>query len=206
MLLPGFLSVRKKGGRMHKRNLPKIAFVLVAALLGTASTAWCDPFSLTLISSGGGVYGYGITLPANSSVTFLQGQTIALTGMSLVTGASVGSAILNAGFTVQSSTSSSVTFVQTLPAGSSFSTSGSSTPFTFVELFVDSTAPLGTVNWAGHTNLSDLSGTVGGPGPVAPTTIPEPGSLPMLLARIAALGLVVFARRRGMLRPNQLPT
>jgi hypothetical protein len=66
------------------------------------------------------VYTYGITVPAQTNTLFLQNETISLTGLSGVTGASVGETLSVTGWTVQSWTSSSVIFVQSLALTSTY--------------------------------------------------------------------------------------
>jgi len=184
---------------MHTRNLLKIALALVAAVLGTASTAWCDTITLTLISSGGGVYEYAVAIPAGGTVTFDGGQTITLTGLSGVTGASIESP-LSLALVVQSFTSTSVTFVEPLDANSSIQNLTGATVYDGT-LIVDSTSPSGTVDYTMQTSSGSISGTVGGP-----VATPEPGSFSMLLTSVLGLGaLVFFSRREGMLRHSPGP-
>jgi hypothetical protein len=62
-------------------------FATVAVVL--AASQWGFASSITLTSSGGGVYDYGLTLVPGESVGFAPGNTITLSGLSGVTGASV---------------------------------------------------------------------------------------------------------------------
>ena len=183
------------GGGDMKRLMLKIGLGVVLAVLGTASTAWCDSFSLSLVSSGGGIFDYGITVPANTGVTFDINQTITLTGLSGVTSASVSGFLgFASGFAVSSFTSTSVTLVDTaFPFGV---TNPNPVAVTLGDFLVDSTAPLGTVNWSGQTSVGTFSGTVGGP-----VATPEPETLSLLLAGMAALGSLCWSSRR-----KRLPT
>lgn len=172
-----------------RKSLWIVLAVMVVAV--GAPSAHADSSSLTLISSGSGIYDYGITVPGGQDISFLQNQTITLTGLSDVTGASVSGALLGDSFAVSSFTSTSVTFVQTGIAGFSGA-------ITFGDFLVDSTAPLGTVNWSMETQSGTLSGTVGGP--VA--TAPEPSSAALMLLGV---GLVFVMRKRNS-RGHQLAT
>lgn len=187
---------------MRNPSFLKIAVAVVAATLGTASAARCDSFSVSLISNGGGVYEYGITLPANNQVDFsgnTTSESITISGMSGVTGASVSGLLASFGWSVASFNSSSVTF-DISPFTSDLANFGS-VPFTWGTFSIDSASPLGTVNWSGNDDAGSFSGTVGGPvGGIAAT--PEPGSLSMLLTGIALVGLLYFSpRRRGLFLP-----
>jgi hypothetical protein len=179
---------------MCKRKLAIIALALVAAVLGTPSKAWCDPI-LTLISSGGGVYDYGVTLQPNDNVSFppFGSWQISFTGLSGVTGASATNTF---SMFVPSFTSDSVTFSTKVGP---ILTNPLQTPVTLGDLIIDSTAPLGSVNWNLVDFEGNLSGTVSGP-----VGVPEPGSLSMLLPGIAGFGLLgILARRRGAPRCNR---
>jgi len=162
---------------------------LVSAVLalGLAPSAKADSFSISLISSGSGLYDYGITVPGLSSAGFFKNETITFTGLSGVTGAST----TLSGFTVQSFSFSSVTFVQSLVNQSVFDNI-LNVPFSFGDFIIDSTAPLGTVDWSGIANGQLNSGTVAGP--VSSVTTPEPSSLLLLAGGLA--GLFGLRRKR----------
>src|SRR5262245_22764742 len=100
------------------RLLVPLLLVSAVLALGLAPSARADSFSISLISSSGGLYDYGITVAPNTTTVFLQNETITFTGLSGVTGASV----LSLDFTVQSFSSSSVTFVLTLPSSTFINT------------------------------------------------------------------------------------
>jgi PEP-CTERM motif len=175
---------------MNPRFWLPILVVSAALALCLAPSANADSFSISFIAVGNGHYNYGITIPANTNVTFLQNETITFTGLSGVTGASL-TGDLDIFFTVQSFTSSSVTFVQSLFPTLTFVNFGVNVPFTSDTFVIDSTAPVGTVDWSGTANGTLNSGTV--PGPVS-SGVPEPSSLLLLAGGLT--GLLSWRRKR----------
>jgi hypothetical protein len=141
---------------------------------------------IVLISSGGGVYDYGFDV-TSGLLSFFQNQTVTVSGLSGVTGASVDTSFADNGFTVESFTSSSVTFIQSGFGAVNFPNG------TFGDLIVDSTVlTLGTVNWSAQTaTAGTISGTV--EGPVGSVSAPEPSSVALLLL---GTGLVFAMRKR----------
>jgi hypothetical protein len=140
---------------------------------------------IVLISSGGGVYDYGVEV-TGTFLAFFQNQTVTISGLSGVTGASVDTFLAESGFTVESFTSSSVTFIQSVFGAANLFTGTSG------DFIVDSTVlTLGTVNWSAQTVGVTLNGTV--EGPVASVSASEPSSVALLLLGI---GLMFAMRKR----------
>jgi hypothetical protein len=107
-----------------------LASTAALALLLAGSQS-CLANSITLTSSSNGVYDYGLTV-TNLLDVFDKGQTISLSGLSGVTGASVAGVLAADGFKVSSFTSTSVVYAETLPVALLPG------PFTWGSLVVDS--------------------------------------------------------------------
>jgi hypothetical protein len=63
--------------------------LLVVAAFASIFAGSGNADSLTLISQSGGLYDFGIQLDANHGIVFVPGDSISLTGLAGVTGASV---------------------------------------------------------------------------------------------------------------------
>jgi hypothetical protein len=166
------------------------AIFVLAVLVMSVRASRAD--SIVLTSSGAGVYGYGIELdPGSPGVMAMPGNSLTLTGLFGVTGASAAPGI---GFT-STFTSTSATFTETAGLVSTGNNPGSSPIILPDFFFVDSAdTTIGNISYVATTsNQGTLSGTA--QGPVAPpSAIPEPSSL--ILAGSGLLGLAGVARRK----------
>src|SRR5215471_6776219 len=146
----------------------------VAGVLAGSQWGFATP-SITLTSSGGGIYDYGVTVPPFETVTLNPNATITLLGLSGVTGASTAD-FLGTCFAISSFTPSSALYGQKLVFGSCELDNSSDAPFTEGTLVVDSSVlTLGTVDFSMQTSAGTISGTT--QGPVAAAAVPEPAGL-----------------------------
>lgn len=159
----------------------KNVLIILGLVIFIASAQVSRADSIALESRVGGVYTYGFRLTSSSSVFFGKGQTITLSGLSGVTGASTGSMFALGNFAVQSFNSTSVVFVQAGPYGGTTYYP----PSDLESLVVDSSVlTLGPVSYTFMDSSATGSGSV--EGPAAPA--PEPSSF-TLLGLVILLGL-----------------
>jgi hypothetical protein len=157
---------------------------LLAGLIGAATATEAGLAAtptIELTSSGGGVYDYTFVGVDGIETRFLNGQTITLSGLSGVTGASVsGEAVM---FFSASFTSTSAVFTLTCCGSSGFGDVS-------VDGFEVSSSVL-TTGPVDYTMVTDNPGILAGTieGPVA-ASAPEPSTWAMMLLGFAGLGYV----------------
>jgi hypothetical protein len=166
------------------------------ALFSATLAARADSISIVLDSASSGTYNYGLELPASTSIEFVPGDSITLTGLAGVTSASLG--LSNDGDFTISNTSTSVTLAEN-PYYSGIGLSNySQDTYVLTDLFsVFSTdLTLGTVDFAINGTPAS-TGTV--EGPMTPSVVPEPSSFVLSGTGLLMLGGIVYTqkRRRG---------
>jgi hypothetical protein len=165
----------------------------LALLLAGSEACFAAPVAtLTLTSSGAGVYDYGLTVGPEDTVQFNPNQTITLSGLSGVTGASVSGVL--SGFTVQSVNATSTVFAEPGNTTTGFS-NPNTVPITVGTLIVDSSVLTpGTVDFSLETSDGTITGTT--QGPVA--AVSEPGSTLLLGTFVLGFsGLFAWRNRKA---------
>ena len=162
---------------------------ILALVLLLAGSQLCPASTITLTSSSGGIYDYVVTITPGETLSLQFGDTITLSGLSGVTGAST---IFNPALcfvSVSTFTSSSVVFEEdngcVADNGTAFPIAATGT------LVVDSSVlTTGPVNFAMETgNEGTVTGSTIGP----VSTVPEPPSL--ILLEAVMMGLVASRHR-----------
>jgi hypothetical protein len=165
--------------------LMKAALAAMLALAFAVAPARCDSANLSLSSSAGGAYIYDLSVSSVGSITFGPGDTLTLTGLAGVTGASAPLFGFSASST---STTASAEIVQITE------TFGGPVGFDGV-LTVDSTSlTIGTVEWelSGPDFSTPITGTTEGP-----VAAPEPGTIGLALIGLCGLACAVeFSRSK----------
>ena len=139
----------------------RVLIVLATVAMVLAVSPWGFAASITLTSSGGGIYQYGLTLAPGDDVAFFNDAAITLSGLSGVTGASVTGVLSHNCLTVSSVSPASVVYGVPKPCG--FMNEGRVT-LTDGTLSVNSSAATaGTINFSMQATDGTVNGLTQGP-------------------------------------------
>jgi hypothetical protein len=170
------------------RVLVKAALAVMLALLFAVAPARCDSTNVNLVSSTGGMYAYTLVLVRTAGLSFSPGDTLTLTDLAGVTGASTPfPSLFSASSTSTSASAEDTHLTVSAPGGITLTISQI--------LTVDSTSlRIGTIDWelSGPGFSTPLTGTTEGPVSAA-VAAPEPSSVALMLAGI---GLLPLMRKR----------
>ena len=168
------------------RVLVKAALAVMLTLLFAVAPARCDSTDVNLVSSTGGMFTYTLVLVRTGGLSFSPGDTLTLTDLAGVTGASA-IFLFSASSTSTSASAEDKSLTVTSPGNITLAINSL--------LTVDSTSlTIGTIDWelSGPGFSTPLTGTTEGPVSAA-VAAPEPSSYALMLLGV---GLVFVMRKR----------